>query len=225
MRNIIFLLAFFTAMPCFAGSPDKSLHKQVVHPSVVITGETLRGSGVIVSSRNVGYWRNIVFTVAHVVKNQHNIVVHLPKYEDWSTLKGWEEFPADVVRIDVNADVAVLCFKSSDKLPTAVVDFKSKLYMGNSLYCVGGGLKFSPRLEYGKITSLNQKINYCNVPTVRTNLCMIEGDSGAGAFNNDMLVGIMQGFEVENIFCLNLPIHNISYFVPLRENFSEDDLK
>ncbi len=111
-------------------------------------------------------------------------------------------------------DVAIGIFTSTESMPTAELDFKPNLFIGNRVFRIGCGLQGYPRLDYGNLTSYKKNPK----PTFRTSVMTVPGDSGSPLFHEYKVVGIVveiQGYH-------GLPVFSISYAVPL-ERFKRWD--
>lgn len=225
MKKFIYAIALFFSLQTFtlAGTPDEDLHNKCIYPTVMVQSGngSWTGTGVVVTSRNIGHWRNVVWTAAHVIKGQTQYNVLVPKWKDWSTFVKWERYEAELVRIDVNSDVAVLSFKSTNKQATAEINWKPSLYIGNRVVKVGCGNSQRPRVDFGQITSLTEDIATSGAVTVRTNICTYLGDSGGPVFHNYRLVGIQLAVDGNS----NGISEHISYYVPVGTVFTEGDLR
>ncbi len=224
MRKLLFSLLFFCASlnSSFAGDVDKKLHQQCLYPTIYIgkADQTSYGSGVIVRSDKVNdtTYKNVFLSCAHLVDDTSiDYEVKQFIYEEWSQVKEVKTYPALFNSIHRAQDLAIGVFFSSEPMPVAELDFTPKLYIGNEVFRIGCGLGDGPRLDYGKLTYYKKK----PLPTFRTSVMTVPGDSGSPLFHNYKVIGIMVSIRSYK----NLPVFNISYSVPLERfrNWSNEN--
>lgn len=236
-----------------SGEPDKKLHEKCIYPTVMIQRTNTKtpgiGTGVIIKSikRGDGYI-NYVFTCAHiliktptiVVENKsdedfneppviipakYEYVVGVGEYENWSFVKKIKQYKLHVIYLNRNkkTDIALVTFKTTEKMPVVKINASPKLYIGNEVLrvgCGGGGLF---RVDFGKITSLvgsAGKATPAAKNTYRTSIMTIPGDSGGPVFHNNELIGLSQmiyGMPLQSgPFQTNLPLFHMSYVIPIK---------
>tara|TARA_Y100000034_G_scaffold129820_2_gene187011 strand:- start:505 stop:1419 length:915 start_codon:yes stop_codon:yes gene_type:complete len=215
--------------------PDKKLHEKCLYPTIQVSAEMfvnnkkmpgeVFGTGVILRSEKIGddYW-NTAITAAHVVA-QHGVInpfgiahgnakmeikrnVKVAIYKDWSTFVKYEQYPVHVYKAQNRTDLAILIFRTQRKMHTADVDCESKLFIGTEVMRVGCGLGDQPRIDFGRVTSLNPTFEAVkNKGRTRLSIHTVPGDSGGGIFHNYKLKGIMSSIRALG----RLPVFEISY--------------
>jgi len=217
---------------------DKNLHNKCLYPTVLIEdvvstndGSKLKclgsGSGVIVKSQKVGNsWHNLVLTCDHVVdleptkaaikqrfgvEPKVGVVVKVARYKDWSRFVKYDSYKAHVYSQFPKGDMALLLFRSKHKMPVAELALNEKLYIGNEILKVGCGLGDLPRVEYGRITSLNPICEEFYKGCIRMSAHTIYGDSGGPVFRNGRVIGLASSIRVMGF---NTPVFNMGYFQP-----------
>lgn len=194
------------------------------------------GSGVVVRSVKDGdVYHNVVFTVAHVIQEAEGFYlpysIYVPQYKNWSELTGYDEYPVTVYkRINRTTDAAVLVFDSKKPVPVADIDLTPKLYLGNEVFHVGAGWGHEHRLDFGRVTSLKSSPGGpCPPNLLRTSVFTVGGDSGGPVFHEYKVVGVTQGVQTTNYpvspqMTVEVPHSNASYSVPLKGNFTAEDV-
>jgi hypothetical protein len=206
--------------PRRANEPDKKLHHKCLYPTVKITntdGDS-GGSGVIVRSSKVGNeWHNILITASHAVEcnacEPENLWVHVPVYEEWSTVKEYKKYRLGCYAHNKDLDISIGMFISDEKMPTAELCFDAKLYMNTEVFHVGYGLLDDARIDYGQITSPKATSPPFFKGFIRTNAYTFMGDSGGPLFlkGNYKLIGICHGIRTYR----HMLLPNISYYSPI----------
>lgn len=211
MTSILFVLLVFS------GEPDKILHTKCIYPTVMVISETanLIGSGVIVrSDKNGDHYFNVVVSCAHIVKSDMKYKINVGRYENWSVLKGYEEYDTHIYMIDKTLDLSVFFFISKVAMPVADVNFDAQLFIGNEVYRVGYGLKQQARIDYGVITSVNIELDDFRKNILRTSIDSIAGDSGGPIFEDNKVVGLLFAVQPYKIRPA-IPAFHISYGLPI----------
>jgi len=219
MRNLIFVLVLlFSPSYLFSGEPDKKLHSECLYPTVTVVAKNINmmGTGVIVRSEKISdnLYHNVVITCSHIIRKGEDYEVVKGKYKDWSKLEGACKYDCEVYETNRLHDLGVVIFSSEDKMPVATLDFDTKLFIGNKVFRIGCGLNDEPRLDYGRITSLNGIVgNIKN--SYRTSIPTVPGDSGGPVFHNYKVIGIMAAIRSLRFGWIQLPVFNISYVLPI----------
>lgn len=231
---VITASSLLTPSIVFSGEPDEKLHRECLYPTVGIAAEGdqyqnryappggATGTGFIVRSEEIKkksgtHYHNVVITCEHVVKGKNKVKIRLPLYKDWSTFLGWKDYPATVFRANVKCDIALLLFSSDKKMPVAEMDMEDKLYIGNDLFHIGAGLADQPRIDYGKVTSVNAKIRgVMTLDGYRVNCFMVPGDSGGPLFNpKNKVIGLAQALRsIPGPFSRQL-LGNFGFSIPI----------
>lgn len=234
------MLATFFVTLGFADEPDVNLHKKCLYPTVHVTSKDRMGSGVIIKSVYVEehkQWLNTVLSSAHVLVPDQMIFdfdtftfkeiktppykIKIVKYKDWSHIEKTEEFDCHIRRRDYGKDICVLNFWTKEEMPIAELNLDEKLYIGNDLMRIGAGLGDEIRVDYGRITGFNSKIQS---DCIRTSVQCVPGDSGGPVFHNYKLIGIVKSIRyMATEEKVRVPVHGISYILPIKE-FTKDDL-
>lgn len=232
MRTLLYTLlvsltmSLFFCLECLADDPDEKLHTACLYPTIHVSPENKDsyGSGVIFRSSKFSEneYLNVFVTAAHVANSYDQYIVRVFGYENWSSLKGYNQYTAVFYSKDFNRDIAIGMFISEQQMPCAKIDFDTKLYIGTEVFRIGCGLGDDPRLDYGKITSVRSKLGAEECPLYRTSVHTVPGDSGGPLFNKYRVVGIARSVRAWR----GNPVFNMSYYVPitcLREWSKEDD--
>lgn len=197
---------------------DKTLHEKVVFPTVRVsaTNTPQKSSGVIVRSDKVGnMYHNVVLTCAHCVGDEDAIYqTEVAKYEDGS-FTGWEAYPTIIYDADFECDLAVLLFKSKDKVDVATIAFGVRPYIGTEVCHVGCALNDDPRLEKGIVNSLNGKVRPHPQAVYRTTMYSLPGDSGGPVYFQDRMIGLIQAIKVTSFKGLPTMVNGVSLCIPI----------
>jgi len=211
-RLLILFVVCLLALPVF-GEPDRQLHEKCLYPSVYITVEGMNGtvgSGVILRSENVnGEYHNVALTCAHVVEKNYSYIINRRSYVNWSTPNKRESYACIVHDVNAETDMALLLFKSKERLPVVDVDMNPDVYIGNDVFKFGSGQTDEPRLDIGKITSLK------NRNKIRTSIQTIRGDSGSPVFFDYKMIGVATSIDTTNDPAQKQLIFHISYVSPI----------
>lgn len=226
-----------------SAEPDKKLHESSLYPTVKISYEKrvcdcndcknkpgqAVASGFIVKSipitdgKLAGSFLNCVVTAAHNVENvTTTISLHVGKYENWSTLVGFEKYEALVYAVNKRMDLAVLVFKSERRLPCCQLDLSESPFFGTQVFKIGYGLGDDIRIDFGNVTSVETKQPEKLRGFLRSNCYTIFGDSGGPLFYRDgyRVVGVTSSIRgSENLF-----LNSQSYFTPVKwlKNWDEE---
>jgi len=214
---------------------DKNLHNNCLYPTVLVEDIVKNsdnkqkclgsGSGVIIKSQKFGEeWHNLVLTCHHVVDMEGTklmmkerfgvhpelgIVIKVARYKDWSRFVKYESYPAYVYSQYDEGDMALLLFKSKVEMPVAELALNEKLYIGNDIMKVGFGLGDLPRVDFGRITSVNP-IHEFYKGCIRHSAHTIYGDSGGPVFRHGKVIGLASSIRVMGY----TPVFGIGYFQP-----------
>ena len=205
----------------YSDEPDKTLHNKCLYPSVLVKANNGFGSGVIVRSDRVSEdrYQNVVITCAHCLPSPHiKYSIGIAEYKDWSYFEKWNYHPAFVYfRSSEKDDIAILLFESDKPVPTAKIDFNPKIYIGTDVLRVGCGMGDEQRIDFGKITSLNGRIEGYVEKALRTSVYSVPGDSGGPLYHENKVIGITQALRSRSVnhFTDDL-IYGISYAIPMR---------
>lgn len=221
---------------------DKNLHNKCLYPTVYVsdvvinsdntqTKELGSGSGVIIKSKKVGgKWHNLVLTCNHVVdvediktsleqqfgtSPKFGIIIKVAKYQDWSRFVKYDEYPAFVYSQFEEGDMALLLFVSNEKMPVAELNINQKLYIGNEITKVGCGMGDQPRVEFGKITSINPTCEEFYKGCIRMSAHTVYGDSGGPVFYKDKVIGLASSIRVMGGGPFSTPIFQMGFFQPM----------
>ncbi len=138
------------------------------------------GSGIIIDGQ-----KGFILTNAHVIKNSAQIMV---------TLQDKQTFPAKVIGVDAEADLAVLQIEPKDALPHAPLNSSDDLLIGETVIAIGNPFGFSHTVTTGVISALDRTIRtddriYRNF--IQTDASINPGNSGGPLLNiNGDLIGI-----------------------------------
>jgi len=211
--STIFLTAVFAfvALPLnsslsLAGVPDKELELKCVRPVVQLIDRCGFGSGTIIRSEKDGDdWINVVLTCKHVVQRFTEPYAVVIAYKDWSAIdrSKCKRYPARIIAKHPYRDMALMMFLSKKQMPVADLGMDEKLYFGNEIIGVGCGSREVPRLDYGRITGIDEI-------SIRAGLLAIPGDSGGPVFHNKKLIAIKQKIASAQINGVIFPTFNNS---------------
>ncbi len=208
-------LVLIFAQPILAGTPDKQLHEKCIYPTVLVfESGNAQGTGVIVrSEKHEGdQWLNVVVTAAHVVHDFDKGHISTVEYQDWSRIKpnSRKTYPIYVFDYDSSKDIAILFFLSKKKMPTAEIDLSQKFYIGNEVVGVGCAFADFPRIDFGRISGINNKF-------LRISMTTIPGDSGGPVFHNYKLIAIKASIRMITVRGFLYPIFQYSHHVPITQ--------
>lgn len=229
------LLLLLLPLTVFSAEPDKKLHERSLYPTIKISYEkkvcdcedcrTKPGQAVasafVVKSELVkegklsGSYVNSVVTAAHNVENVVTTVsLHVGRYQNWSTLVGFDKYEALIYSVNKRMDLAVLVFKSDKPIPCSEMDLESNPYFGTQVFKIGYGLGDDIRIDFGNITSVDTKQPEKLRGFLRSNCYTIFGDSGGPLFYKDdfKVVGVTSSIRGSDSLFLN----SQSYFTPIR---------
>lgn len=208
--------------PHLKDEPDKALHHKCLYPTVKVTdtsGES-GGSGFIVRSTKVGSnWHNIVISAAHSTEcaccAEEDLWVHVPVYENWSTVKEYKKFRMTVYAFNKKLDMSIGMFISFEKMPTAKLCLEAKLFMNTEVFHIGYALLDDAKIDYGQVTAPKATAPEFFKGFIRTNVYTFMGDSGGPLFlkSNYEVIGVCRG--IRNYRGMLLP--HISFYSPISE--------
>ena len=141
---------------------------------------TSLGSGVIIDGQ-----KGFILTNAHVIENTAQIIV---------TLQDKQVFPAKVIGVDAEADLAVLQIEPETSLPDVTLRPADDLLIGETVIAIGNPFGFSHTVTTGVISALDRTIRtddrvYRNF--IQTDASINPGNSGGPLLNiNGELIGI-----------------------------------
>jgi len=144
------------------------------------TPRTSLGSGVIIDGQ-----KGFILTNAHVIENTAQIMV---------TLQDKQVFPARVIGVDAEADLAVLQIEPKSLLPDVPLHPTDDLWIGETVIAIGNPFGFSHTVTTGVISALDRTIRtdnriYRNF--IQTDASINPGNSGGPLLNiNGELIGI-----------------------------------
>ena len=216
-RIFLITVACLFATVVFSDEPDEILHNKCIYPVIEIYTPSVKGTGTgfIVRSEKVGdKFRNVSLTCGHLFTRSDQ-VIRVPKYKEWSTFDGYDEYECLVYSRNTEEDMAVVLFESEREMPVAEIDFESKVYIGSDIFRVGCGLGDEPRLDYGKITSVNTEAPTLKLNVLRTNIYTVLGDSGAPIYHKNKVIAITHSIRAHRLGPLPLPVFGISYGLPI----------
>lgn len=174
--------------------------RSVVHIEVIQKSESGRrfrslGSGVIVDS--TGY----VLTNEHVVGRSVSVKV---------TLEDKREFPATVIGVDKQTDLALLKIEVGESLPQAVLGNSDRVEVGEWVIAVGNPFGFDRTVSFGIVSGKGRVITDMPSETpllnnfIQTDAAIDPGSSGGPLVNlygevigiNSIGIGRGQGFTI-----------------------------
>ncbi len=138
------------------------------------------GSGIIIDGQ-----KGFILTNAHVIENTAQIMV---------TLQDKQTFPAKVIGVDAEADLAVLQIEPKGELPDTPLSSSDDLLIGETVIAIGNPFGFSHTVTTGVISALDRTIRtddriYRNF--IQTDASINPGNSGGPLLNiNGDLIGI-----------------------------------
>ncbi len=138
------------------------------------------GSGVIIDGR-----KGFVITNAHVVEKTGMVKV---------ALNDEREFPARIVGVDPESDLAVLSIESDADLPFLTMGDSADLMIGETVIAIGNPFGFSNTVTTGVISATNRSFRSKNRifrEFIQTDASINPGNSGGPLLNiNGELIGI-----------------------------------
>lgn len=212
-------LLLLTCSSCLTDTPDIKLHNKCLYPTVMVTleGRESGGTGVIVRSTRVGNeWQNVFITAGHVVNQPGEFNVNFYEYKDYSTIKSTLVLPCSLYAVDMERDLAIGIFISDKEMPTAEINFDSKIYIGNDVFRIGCGLGDEPRLDVGKVSSVKTELGE-HTNLIRTTIYTLPGDSGSALYSDYKIIGIMIMIRAREIGGgVRQMLPGMSYAVPVQ---------
>lgn len=210
----LLVLLLTTNASVFSAPPDKKLHRKCLYPTVKLTSDEhdCGGTGFIVRSTKVGkHYRNVVITATHLL--DRGLKVFVPRYKNWSTLDGYDDYPIELFAYSKDDDIAIVLFESERPMPVAELDFDSKYYIGTDVLRVGFGHLDDARLDNGRVTQPVTVDPSRFRGMIRTNVHTTFGDSGSALFleENYKVIGLCHGLRMVDGDVL----HTHSYYVPI----------
>lgn len=198
--------------------PDKDLHQFCLYPTILIKSEdeSSFGSGTIIKSSQIegNKYINYIVSSNHVISSENQYLAEVLEYQDWSFVSKRKSFKLYHYAHQQKSDLYIGFFVSENKMPTATMDFDTKLYIGTNLYGIGCGLGDDPRVEEGKVSSPKMKRQGGTSGTVRAGIHTVPGDSGGGVFTQKYkIIGVTKAIKIYK----EQYVFNVRYFVPLTE--------
>lgn len=180
-------------------SVSNSVKNSVVHIEVVQKVDDRKfqvmGSGVVTDE--AGY----IVTNDHVVDNQQQIMVTLPSKR---------EYPADLIGVDKQTDLAVIKVKTPEKLSVARLGNSDDVKVGEWVIAVGNPYGFDRTVSFGIVSgkgrvmpNFGRDVSFLN-DFIQTDAAIDPGSSGGPLVNlkgeiigiNSMGIGRGQGFTI-----------------------------
>lgn len=195
---------------------DKKLHEQCLYPTIMVNCNNHSGTGVIITSKlDDKSYKNIYLTCAHnLPENYIDSTVTIFTYKNWSHQEGCKIYQCKYLIVDRKEDIAVGVFETSTKLFTVDLNKTNKIYIGNNIFKIGCGENDIPRIDYGKISSVNSNVDILK-NGYRISAYTVQGDSGGPIFNSDyQLIALTKGIRVSNDY-QNKVLNGIGYGIPL----------
>lgn len=139
------------------------------------------GSGVIIDGR-----KGLIVTNSHVVSHASRITAHLAD---------GRKFPARLVGVDQESDMALLRIKSENPLPQVRLGDSGDLMIGESVIAIGNPFGLKHTVTVGVISALNRRVRTGNdewlTDLIQTDASINPGNSGGPLLNADgEVVGI-----------------------------------
>jgi S1-C subfamily serine protease len=212
MRIITLILTLASLWFSQSKKPDEFFDK-CLYPTVGIVNkiEGKTGTGVIIQSTELpnNIYLNTVFSCEHI--HNKKLIIQEYLYDQKEYASGIKEFPAVTTSISETNDISIINFISKRKMKCAEVDFSKNNHLRDEVFSVGCGLGDYPRYTDGKINGLQPSKK--DLSDIRTNVCMVPGDSGGPLFNNKYKVfGIANSIRNIKLENNNFPVTNISVF-------------
>ncbi len=214
---LLLLVATVACSATGAGEPDVKFHRKCLYPTIAVhpADKPASGTGVVLrSERNGGHYRNVFLTCRHVVQ-PGPFRVDVYDYEKWSRLTGYKSYPCEFFAVDEGSDLALGVFLSAEAVATADLDADTTLYINDDLFRIGCGLGDQPRLDAGKLTSVNFNIKNIRLKNaLRTSVHSLPGDSGSPVFHKGRVIGVMVALRTCDLGGGKQPVFNYSLAVP-----------
>lgn len=138
------------------------------------------GSGVIVDGK-----RGLVLTNAHVIADGDEIIARL---------RDGGEYPAKIIGVEPDFDLAVLEIKGAPELPSAALGDSSDLMPGETVIAIGNPFGFAHTVTMGVVSALDRSIRAQGgmlTDLIQTDAAINPGNSGGPLLNIDgALIGI-----------------------------------
>ncbi len=142
---------------------------------------TSLGSGVIIDGQ-----KGLIVTNSHVVTHASRITAHLAD---------GRKFPAQLLGVDRQSDMALLRIKSQKPLPQVRLGDSGDLMIGESVIAIGNPFGLAHTVTVGVISALNRRVRTGNdewlTDLIQTDASINPGNSGGPLLNADgEVVGI-----------------------------------
>lgn len=171
-------------------------------------GDSTMGSGIIIDQR--GY----ILTSFQTVGKQDRVNVVLFS-------SGKRIFPADVIAIDPNTDLAILKIRDHGVFPTAIIGNSDLLEVGDFVLAIGSPFGFSRTATMGIVSSNNRDVDINGIrypDLIQTDAAINEGNDGGPLVNiRGEVVGInMASYMPDSQYAgigFAIPINDIMRFI------------
>lgn len=210
-------LAIFLALGIafFVGEPAESPVTRAIHSTLLVVTPTGSGSGIVIHRTNPsGEPRVFLWTAAHVAEGSDAAARRI--FRVGNQKAGFAEFPAVLIAIDADSDLALYRLISPPELSLSATFSTVPAQPGDSIFHVGNflGDNFDNSLTVGVVSQVG--VHPSGLPgwpwalVDQTDTAVAPGGSGGGIFNTaGEVVGIMVGAAGPGI----------SVFVPTRAVF------
>ena len=189
MRTGIFALTLFV-IPLLSFAQN-SVIEGILKGTVLITGLSSQGSGILVDSSG------IVVTNYHVIEDNLDLEVLLPNGDSYS--------PNGVIAFDAAKDIALLKISGFD-LPSVDFGNSNSVAIGNDVLITGAPQGMEQTLSRGIISGIRDSGK--GFTLFQTDAAISEGSSGGGMFSPDGdLIGITVSSLTEG--------QNLNFVVPI----------
>jgi S1-C subfamily serine protease len=212
MRIITLILALASLWFSQSKKPDEFFDK-CLYPTVSIINkiEGKTGTGVIVKSSKLpnDNYINTVFSCEHI--HNKKLIIQQYIYNEKEYVAGTKEYPAITTSVSKTNDISIIHFISKNKMKYAEIDYSKNNHLRDEVFSIGCGLGDYPRFTDGKINGL--KPSRKELSDIRTNVCMVPGDSGGPLYNSKYKIfGIANSIRSIQSDKGGFPVTNISLF-------------
>lgn len=210
--NYKYFLLIFLVVPFYFFYKTNVISNKCIYPTICVYNDSgTTGSGVVTRSEKYeDFYYNVALTCSHLLAgddrlNPTDYRVKIPIFKNSKVLY-YQDYPCIIYEKNEEYDLAIIIFPSHKKLQCADINFNCKLNINDEIMKIGYGLGDDLRIDHGKITSVDGKLNgHKNL--YRMSAFAIFGDSGGPVFHNYKLVGITQGVRSMG----QIPIFDISF--------------
>lgn len=192
------ILTFFACFQTALGNEEINLetYKKCLHPSVLISSSTHKGTGsgtIIRSVPRKNIYANLILSCSHIfpAKNYNPVSITKGIYKNnEDVMINYENYQGIVLYRNDKSDISIIGFISEKEMPACSVDWAIKEKIGMSLIVSGCGMSQPPRIHRGLISFLREPSDMVWIDSF-----VMPGSSGGGVFHKNKLMGIIKSID------------------------------